>query len=881
MSVQTLEILKGYITCEDPATRNKFFNLLESFWHKADGMVMKNYTVNQNGDKTFVFLDKDGNQESITLPALPNSKPISFITGLESALNNLVTKVPGKGLSTNNLTTELLQKINSLQNYQHPQFHQIAEIENLAEALDDLRAPDGFGFSEENFSTALFQKLQQYNSDHYGNPVVDLDALAAIPNTTYKTNQRHYVESERCDYFYDAQAVEGDVAPLDQVDGTGFWIKGSLSQIAVKDENGIEKFKFKESVRFKGFNFNASTKTIEVIKKLKEVVVQDKAQLLGDLQSDVLYVIDGYFALGDGEAITVPPGGLNIMGYSFDASNISSYGIANHAIFDSPAEGSGNLIIHNIAFTTTGAGSKVFDIVDSDGSHAVEMVTVNFEGCQAIGKMRNYRQGTGITIGFYGCKEGLILSGAWNGFKLTNTNCFGFDAAGTLFKKDVDTVFSNRLFLELNMDLPAGAKLIDFDESNFEVNDLLQFNSTILKYDGLIDDANAEAAIPNIRANNPKCLWRSNVGIPDTAIEKFVDAEVVDDFAIDWLNDTFNIVMTGDTTFTDKNLPASGKSTKEIQIYLTGEFTPTFPAGWKANQVGTYKGSEVNKITLKFIKAGLYFMKIDNSLTIYPAPSLGSVVPAGLLPQLTQELILRGSFFTPESIVKIEGQTVESTEFDNDTGSLRLFVTTGTVEGDFDIFVSNGTGRTFKNKLTIALGEIFIPTSADWVDVTGSINLEDTAEAKVEDYKVIGRATWSQIFDTSRDFSVRFRFSVPPSLNDSGHNDSYTPLFSLIKTSDGTDQFWIGHTGNGLDNPAYVRTKSAAGTTGNVPAVSNGAYHLYEFRFVGGVMRFYQDIDILRTTFSSDVIDSNLQLKVMVRAVDIIDIKYIELATQQ
>jgi hypothetical protein len=201
--------------------------------------------------------------------------------------------------------------------------------------------------------------------------------------------------------------------------------------------------------------------------KLKEIVVQNKTQLLGVLRSDSLYLIDGSFDFLAGETIVVPAGGLNIMGYTFDASRLSSYGVTNHKIFTSPVGGSGNLIIHNIAFTTTGTGAGVFDIIDSDGTHALEMVTVNFEGCKQIGKIRNYRQGTGITIGIYGCADGLQLSGTWTGFKLTNTNCFSFGATGTMFKKDTDTIFSNRLYLEINVDLPNGAKLADFQPSIF------------------------------------------------------------------------------------------------------------------------------------------------------------------------------------------------------------------------------------------------------------------------------------------------------------------------------------------------------------------------------------------------------------------------------
>jgi hypothetical protein len=226
--VQALEILKQYITCEDAAIRNKFFNLLDSFWHKNDGDVLKTHTIDQAGNIAFTFLKSDGSTYKVNLPALPNSKPISFITGLEEALGGLVSKVPGKGLSSNDLTTELLNKLNSLQNYQHPQYHQIGEVEGLPEALEGkANAPaEGYGFSQANYTPDEKEKLASYNLGHYGNPVADLDALAAIPATEYANDQRRYVAAQGCDYFYDADAVAGDLAPADQVEGIGFWMKG-------------------------------------------------------------------------------------------------------------------------------------------------------------------------------------------------------------------------------------------------------------------------------------------------------------------------------------------------------------------------------------------------------------------------------------------------------------------------------------------------------------------------------------------------------------------------------------------------------------------------------------------------------------------------------
>lgn len=249
-------------------------------------------------------------------------------------------------------------------------------------------------------------------------------------------------------------------------------------------------------------------------KKLKEVIIQSKDQLLSGLRADTLYVIDGDIALGEGEHIIVPESGLNIMGYSFDASRIGSYGVANHKIFKSSESGSGNLVLHNIAFTTTGEGAGVFDITDSDGSHALEMVTVNFEGCNTLGKITGYRQGTGITIGIYGCKNGLELDGAWNGFKLTNTNAFSFGENASMFPAGANLTFKNRFYLEINIDLPPTSSITDATPANFLEQKLLQINTTMAKVGGTIDPVtNTPLLFPNISPEDSEALFTGNIGI--------------------------------------------------------------------------------------------------------------------------------------------------------------------------------------------------------------------------------------------------------------------------------------------------------------------------------------------------------------------------------
>lgn len=182
--------------------------------------------------------------------------------------------------------------------------------------------------------------------------------------------------------------------------------------------------------------------------------------------------------------------------------------------------GSGNLVIHNLSFTVTGTGSKVFDVKDVDGSHALEMITVNFEGCKSIGRINGYRQGTGITVGFYDCADGLIFAGAWSGFKLTNTNGFSFGTGAVMFKKEDGLTFSNRFYLELNVDI-ANGMIANFEPANFLSNKLLQVVNTLAKIGGIIDPNNTTALFPNITTDDSKVLFVNNLGLKNSAVEPY------------------------------------------------------------------------------------------------------------------------------------------------------------------------------------------------------------------------------------------------------------------------------------------------------------------------------------------------------------------------
>ena len=65
---------------------------------------------------TITLVDGEGTVESTTIEKtqLPSSYPITFITGLENALNGKVGRVAGKGLSSNDFTDALKAKLEAL-----------------------------------------------------------------------------------------------------------------------------------------------------------------------------------------------------------------------------------------------------------------------------------------------------------------------------------------------------------------------------------------------------------------------------------------------------------------------------------------------------------------------------------------------------------------------------------------------------------------------------------------------------------------------------------------------------------------------------------------------------------------------------------------------
>lgn len=253
--------------------------------------------------------------------------------------------------------------------------------------------------------------------------------------------------------------------------------------------------------------------------KISEVVIRSKDDLLlRTLSSSTTYIIDGIITLLTGEYIEVPPGGLTMVGYGFDVSQINK-NVSGQSIFTSPAGNSGNFVTRDIQYNS-GLGS-VFNLTDNGGTHAIEINDVNFQSCASLGTFNGYRQFTATTCGFYGCSDGFTLEGTWNGFKITNSNVIGFGASGTFIKKGASTSFNNRLYVDLNVSIASGSKICDFQDSNFASNKLLQVVNCLVKVNGVIDPATTGVTFPNISPFSAKAYFTNNIGVKNSFNEPY------------------------------------------------------------------------------------------------------------------------------------------------------------------------------------------------------------------------------------------------------------------------------------------------------------------------------------------------------------------------
>lgn len=247
------------------------------------------------------------------------------------------------------------------------------------------------------------------------------------------------------------------------------------------------------------------------------VIVKQASDLSGILLSTVEYFIDGVVDMGS-QSIEIPSGGLNLTGYNFDVSKLISSAAA-YTMFTSPVGGSGNLLGKDYAIEVTGSGSQVYNITSDTGFNAFEFARINYNDCESLGSINNYRQGLEVGTGRFGGKPQLELIGAWVGGYFIDTSIVRSldDGAYSLFKAGAGFLMSSRFRSNQNIDLPASASFIDFAAGNFVNPSTLQLDGCLISRNGVFDASDTNI-IPNVSPSSLISSWTGNNGIANTFV---------------------------------------------------------------------------------------------------------------------------------------------------------------------------------------------------------------------------------------------------------------------------------------------------------------------------------------------------------------------------
>lgn len=137
-----------------------------------------------------------------------------------------------------------------------------------------------------------------------------------------------------------------------------------------------------------------------------------------------------------------------------------------------------------------------------------------------------------------------------------------------------------------------GAKRREYQINEIEVYDYLGSVETFTNWTNLINRL-TYLGYTGIETNGI---------IPVSEAEKLItNNSVSGTYNIDWnLASVWDLTLTGNTTLTESNLPASGK-TKTITLEVSGNYTLSYPSDWTDFITGSYEGTALlNTITIQY-----------------------------------------------------------------------------------------------------------------------------------------------------------------------------------------------------------------------------------------------------------------------------------------
>jgi len=339
------------------------------------------------------------------------------------------------------------------------------------------------------------------------------------------TEQRYWTEF--------ADIVDENDAPFASADALDLWLcqnlGGDFAPVAVKNSVEIDS----GSIQLVGDQLSPSnssyygtssigTKGFHALPSLdfRIVVTQSNyaTTIGGVIDSTKEYFLDGIIDIGATQ-ITIPAGGIEIAGFSFNISGLTS-SEDNYTMFISDVGGSGDVLGTNYLIEVSGVNSQVYDLVDVDGFHAFECQIINYNNCTSLGEITDYRQGLEIGTGRFGGSPSLTMSGTWlGGFRVTTSIVRSLDPAMTdpLFKTGAGLSINSRFLTDINIDLPTLAAFADFAPVNFVNPSTFQIQSALFTRNG-VSDATDTNICPNITESDLQSSWVDNIGLTNTFV---------------------------------------------------------------------------------------------------------------------------------------------------------------------------------------------------------------------------------------------------------------------------------------------------------------------------------------------------------------------------
>ena len=330
-----------------------------------------------------------------------------------------------------------------------------------------------------------------------------------------------------------------------------------------------------------GLIFLSGCNSIYLLNNIEsQVIVNSADDLAGELDPDKVYVIDGVIDMGN-TSIIVPSGGLAIAGSGLGSFGVSGFfsSADDYTLFTyNESSYSGDLFISGgLELTVTGNNSKIYNLNNKQNFGAIETNEVNYNACDEIGTIANYRQALGINIGVFGCTEGLTFEGTWaGGVRYTAMIVRGFGETGTIFRAGDNLTFNSRFLTDVNADFNNGANLADFNESNFLQDGLFQLKGATVTRGGSINFTTDY--LPNIDRTSSKSFFEGNVGLKNTFIGSVMNFDTA---VLTPLTQNTPAKALGVTIYSNEQHFNSGSlnnsieydSSLEIDVEITGQLT--------------------------------------------------------------------------------------------------------------------------------------------------------------------------------------------------------------------------------------------------------------------------------------------------------------------